>query len=56
VRVYRNLTGTAAVNVKAGTGPGMLNVAITAGKMGEFVFMGGKWRSTQLNVDFAAQA
>jgi hypothetical protein len=55
VRIYRNAAFTSGVTVKAGSGGGALSSAVDAGKMSEFVFVGGQWRSTVLDVAFAAQ-
>lgn len=53
VRVYRASNTSYAVSVKFG--PGGAAHALAAGKMGEYVFSGGKWRSVVHDVAFVAQ-
>jgi hypothetical protein len=54
VRIYRKGGVTDLVQIRFGTGI-QTNQVIDAGKMGESVFMGGKWRSTMFNVAFVEQ-
>ncbi|MCW5936206.1 MAG: hypothetical protein KIT11_02730 [Fimbriimonadaceae bacterium] len=54
VRVYHAASATNTVAVRFGT-TGLPAATIASGKSSEFVFVGGKWRSTYHDVAYVQQ-